>query len=76
MSTRRSDDIDRILAGADPGQDDALAYLATLRRALITSPPEDVAERHLAAIAAAAQQAAHRPPPAPAPQWQPVRRWT
>ncbi|MBW3576656.1 MAG: hypothetical protein KY462_02735 [Actinobacteria bacterium] len=75
MSTRR-DDIDRLLAGADPGQDDALAYLATLRRALVTSPPEDVAERHLAAITAAAQQAAHRPPAAPAPKRQALRGWT
>lgn len=64
MSNRRGhDELDRLLQGEEPAERAALAaFLRDAREDLPEAPPADVAERHLAAITAAAAEAAHSAP--------------
>lgn len=72
---RHEDELRRLLHGGPiPVEDEQLAQvLRELRAELTSAPSEDVAERHLAAITAAAAGAAHEAP-TPAPVGR-LRRW-
>lgn len=72
---RNDDELRRLLGGGPiPAEDEQLAQvLRELRSALSSRPPEDVAEDHLAAITAAAADAAHGAPTV-APVGR-LRRW-
>lgn len=62
LPRRNDDELDRLLHAAEPGDRAILAEaLRTLRADLDERPDPDVAERHLAAITAAAADAAHAP---------------
>lgn len=69
MTIRRDDELDRLLHDEEPeGRAELAAVLRSLRDTLDESPSAEVAERHLAAITAAAAEAAHETPtPGPVP---------